>query len=68
MCAKQHTGLVRPELEYGCSVWDPHTQELQVELGKVENHARTFVIGNFIFETVIMTSMLGRQKGESLKK
>ena len=29
-----YKGMVRPVLEYGSSVWDPHTQKLQDELEK----------------------------------
>ena len=31
--------MVRPILEYGSSVWDPHTDKLQEELKKVQNRA-----------------------------
>ena len=34
-----YKGLVRPVLEYGSSVWDPHTHGLQEELEKVQNRA-----------------------------
>ena len=36
-------GLVRPALEYGSSVWDPHTKCLQEDLEKVQNRAARFV-------------------------
>ena len=36
-------GMMRPVLEYGSSVWDPHTQKPQDELEKVQNHAARFV-------------------------
>ena len=32
-----YKGMVRPILEYGSSVWDPHTGKLQEELEKVQN-------------------------------
>ena len=35
-------GLVRPVLEYGSSVWDPHTKGLQEEPEKVQNRAARF--------------------------
>ena len=38
-----YKGLVRPVLEYGISVWDPHTHGLQEELEKVQNRAARFV-------------------------
>ena len=46
-----YKGLVRPFLEYGSSVWDPHTHGLQEELEKVQNRAARFVTGNYVFET-----------------
>ena len=36
-------GMVRPILEYGSSVWDPHIGKLQEELEKVQNRAERFV-------------------------
>ena len=50
-------GLVRPDLEYGTSVWDPHTHGLQEELVKVQNCAESFVTGNYVFETGSMTGI-----------
>ena len=32
-----YKGMVHPILEYGSSVWDPHTGKLQEELVKVQN-------------------------------
>ena len=56
--------MVRPILEYGSSVWDPHTDKLQEELEKVQNRAARFVTRNYVYETGI----LGQLKWESLKK
>ena len=61
-----YKGLVRPVLEYGSSVWDPHTHGLQEELEKVQNRAARFVTGNYVFGS--MTGILGQLKWESLKK
>ena len=63
-----YKGLVRPVLEYGSSVWDPHTHGLQEELEKVQNRAARFVTGNYVFETGSVTGILGQLKWESLKK
>ena len=63
-----YKGLVRPVLEYGSSVWDPHTHGLQEELEKVQNRAARFLTGNYVFETGSMTGSLGQLKLESLKK
>ena len=57
-----YKGLVWPVLEYGNSVWDPHTHGLQEELEKVQNHAARFVTGNDDFETGSMTGILGQLK------
>ena len=59
-----YKGMVRPILEYGSSVWDPHTDKLQEELEKVQNRAARFVTRNYVYETGI----LGQLKWESLKK
>ena len=53
--------MVRPFLEYGSSVWDPHTKKNQDELEKVHNLAANFVTRKYVYKN--------RQlKWESLKK
>ena len=43
--------LIRPKLEYACSVWDPH-HRLHIEsLEKVQKAAARFVTGNYKMET-----------------
>ena len=68
--AAAYKELVRPVLEYGSSVWDPHrhTHGLLEELEKVQNRVARFVAGNYVFETGSMTGILGQLKWESLKK
>ena len=61
-----YEGMVCPILEYGSSVWDPHTDKLQEELEKVQNRVARFVTRNY--ETGSMTGILGQLKLESLKK
>ena len=58
-----YKGLVRPVLEYGSSVWDPHTHGLQEELEKVQNRAARFVTGNYVFGSGILG-----QNGNLLRK
>ena len=58
--------MVRPILEYGSSVWDPHTEKPQEELEKIR--ATRFVSRNNICETGSMAGILGQLKWESLKK
>ena len=57
-----YKGLVRPVLEYGSSVWDPHTNCLQEELEKVQNRAARFVTRNYTFEEGSMTGILEQLK------
>ena len=38
-----YKGMVRPILEYGSSVWDPHPDKLQKELEKVQNRAARII-------------------------
>ena len=41
------TTLIRPKLEYGCSVWDPHQHNHIEQLEKVQRRCARFVTGNF---------------------
>ena len=50
--------LVRPVLEYGSSVRDPHTKGIQEELEKVQTRAARFVTRNYTFEEESMTGVL----------
>ena len=63
-----YKSMVRPILEYGSSVWDPHPDKLKEELEKVQNRAARFVTRNYVYETGSMTGILGQLKWESLKK
>ena len=63
-----YKGLVHPVLEYGSSVWDPHTKCPQEELEKVQNRAARFVTRNYTFEEGSMTGILEQLKWESIKK
>ena len=63
-----YKGMLRPKLEYGSSVWDPHTGKLQEELEKVQNRKAMFVTRNYAYETGSVTDILGQLKWDSLKK
>ena len=63
-----YKGMVRPILECGSSVWDPHTDKLQEELEKIQNRAARSVTRNYVYETESMTGILGQLKWEPLKK
>ena len=39
--------FVRPTLEYGCSVWDPHLENQIESLEKIQKRAARFVTGNY---------------------
>ena len=58
---------MRPVLEYGSYVWDPHTKGLQEELEKVQNRAARFITRNYTFEEGSMTGILELLKNESPK-
>ena len=60
--------MVRPILEYGSSVWDPYTQGLQDELGKVQNSTARFVARNHTREEGSMTGILEQLKRKKPKK
>ena len=63
-----YKGLVRAVLDYGSSLWDPPGAVLEEELESVQKRAARFVTGNYNYETVSMTGILGQLKWESLKK
>ena len=60
--------MVRPILEYGSSIWDPHTDKLQEELEMVQNRAARFVTRTYVYEAGSMAGILGQLKWKSLKK
>ena len=49
---KEHCvrALVHPLLNYGSSIWDPHTQCNIDKIEKVNKRAARFITGNYIFE------------------
>ena len=53
-----YKGLVRPILEYGSSVWDPHYEGLIDDLEKVQKRAARFVTRNYTYEKGSMTDIL----------
>ena len=60
--------LVRPILEYGSTVWDPHCKGLNDELENVQKRAARFVTRNHSYETGSMTGILEELKWETLQK
>ena len=59
---------MRPILEYGSSVWDPHYEGLIDDLEKVQKRAARFVTRNYTYEKGSMTDIMKKLKWESLQK
>ena len=47
-----YKGMVRPVLEYGNSVLDPHTNELQDELEMFKNGVARLMTRNYVYKTI----------------
>ena len=64
VCVKEaaYKSMVRPILEYGSTVWDPHCNGLNDELENVQNRAARFVTRNYSYETGSMTGILEKLK------
>ena len=63
-----YKSMVRPILEYGSTVWDPHCNGLNDELENVQKRAARFVTRNYSYETGSMTGILEELKWETLQK
>ena len=63
-----YKSMVRPILEYGSTVWDPHCNGLNDELENVQKRAARFVTRNYSYETASMTGILEELKWEALQK
>ena len=57
-----YKGLVRPILEYGSSVWDPHYEGLIDDLEEVQKRAARFVTRNYVYEKGSMTDIFKKTK------
>ena len=64
-----YKSMVRPILEYGSTVWDPHCNGLNDELENVQKRAARFVTRNYSYETGSRTGILLEElKWETLQK
>ena len=63
-----YKSMVRPILEYGSTVWDPHYNGLNDELENVQKRAARFVTRNYSYETGSITGILEELKWETLQK
>ena len=63
-----YKSMVRPILEYGSTVWDPHYNGLNDELENVQKRAARFVTRNYSYEAGSMTGILEELKWETLQK
>ena len=63
-----YKSMMRPILEFGSTVWDPHCNGLKDELENVQKRAARFVRRNYSYETGGMTGILEELKWETLQK
>ena len=63
-----YKSMVRPILEYGSTVWDPHCNGLNDELENVQKREARFVTTNKSYETGSMTGIREELKWETLQK
>ena len=64
--ATAYKSLVRPHLEYSCTVWDPHNQGLIQKLEAVQRRAARFACRNYDRHSSV-TKMLEDLKWDSLQ-
>ena len=60
-----YKGLVRPNLEYSATIWDPHQKKYINQLEMVQRRAARFVMGRY-HNTSSVTEMMDTLKWESL--
>ncbi|KAI8512059.1 hypothetical protein Bbelb_111590 [Branchiostoma belcheri] len=63
---RAYMALVRPSLEYGCSVWDPHTKDQVSRVEMVQRRAARFVCSDYR-RTSSVSSMLQNLGWQSLE-
>ncbi|KAI8516955.1 hypothetical protein Bbelb_055360 [Branchiostoma belcheri] len=63
---RAYMALVRPQVEYACSVWDPHTQDQVGRIEMVQRRAARYVTNNF-HRTSSVTDMLDKLGWQTLE-
>ena len=63
-----YKSIVRPIIECGSTVWDPHCNGLNDGLENVQKHAARFVTRNYSYETGSISGILEELKLETLQK
>ena len=61
---RAYFALVRPQVEYACSLWDPHTSLDIHKLEMIQRKSARFVKNNYIREEGVVTGLM-RQLGWS---
>lgn len=62
-----YTALLRPLMEYACTVWDPHTQSNISKLEKVQRYYARFIFNDYQWRSSV-TSMLNQLRWPSLQE
>ncbi|KAI8518891.1 hypothetical protein Bbelb_021480 [Branchiostoma belcheri] len=62
---RAYMALVRPQVEYACSVWDPHTQDQVGRIEMVQRRAARYVTNNY-YRTSSVTDMINKLGWQSL--
>ena len=52
-----YQALVRPKLEYSCSVWDPHTNEYKKKIEMMQRRAARYIMYNYHNTSSVNTMM-----------
>ena len=63
-----YTTLVRPQVEYAATVWDPYTKENRDMIEMVQRRAARYVFNNYIREPGVVTAMLQELGWRSLEQ
>ena len=61
-----YKALVRPQLEYACTVWSPWQQGLTTMIEKVQRRAARFVFNDYSYNSSV-TDMLSKLQWDSLE-